>query len=144
MSNPLHRLRAVIDNWASSQVVRVALFGSSMAHEEWDALLTSAYTDLRPRIVKVWRVREADVLVIHGPLTPLSWQALHRWLANRPTPQTPLMAVGPELVLNEQGFLRGPTGEWSEVQVSHWLADHPPAPRDLWKAVSCALESRHV
>ena len=144
MNNPLKALRHSLDAWATSKVVRVALFGHGLAQEEWDGLLTSAYADLRPRVMRVSLVREADLLAIHGPLTPLSWQALLAWVAKRRDETVPVLAVGAELRLDEEGRLLGPGGEKSDFVVTSWLPSHPPAPRELWAAVRCALGGGHV
>ena len=137
-------LQKVIDRWASHHVARVAVFGSGVYGQEWDALLTSAYSELKPRIQLVPLVREADLLAIHGPVTSLNWPLLQQWVARRRSSAVPVIAVGSQLTLDEKGYLISPAGDLSHFQVSLCLPCDPPLPRELWQGVCCALELPHV
>ena len=142
MSKVFSPLIRMLDRWASRRVVRVALFGQGLAIAEWESLTTTPYLKARPRIQLVEQPAEAEVLAIHGPLTDLNWPLLIDWVS-KARPDTLLLGIGAELVINSEGALLGPQ-QYSEFKVQRVLPGQPPTPEEILLTVREMMEIPHV
>lgn len=95
---------------SKDKTIRVAIFGIGPTVTEWD--MPAERIDVLPT------AKGADVLVVHGPLTPSNWPRFEAWLAQR-SPEARLLGVGHE-VSSHEGMLLDP---WSQPS-GHRLDGH--------------------
>lgn len=133
----------IADRWANRRIVRVATFGQGLSLAEWESLMTSAHQGATMRVELVSDPAEAQILAVHGPLTPLSWPLFLDW-CQRARSGAQFLAVGAEVRLSADGHLLSASGEHSPVRMSASVAGHPPTPEELAFAVRQLVEAPHV
>ncbi len=128
--------KTFLHHWAHSRRVRVAVFGPGASLGEWLSLSTLAWRELRPVVEVTADPREADLLVIEGPLSGASWPALEAWcVAGRP-----ILGVGPDLPVDGDGRLLMAGGVASALKLSGRVGGVVPAPAELRRAALAVLE----
>lgn len=136
----LFPLPKVLLDWAARRMVNVAIFGNGLSLTEWEALRTSYWRHHRGFIVNIVNdPAQADLLAVHGPLTPSSWPFLERWLAQKRSDAL-VLAVGAEVRVSE-GHLVTPSGGLSAHRVNAVLPGHPPTPESLKASLSHLLQA---
>jgi Ni,Fe-hydrogenase III small subunit len=130
-------------NWAMKRLVRVAVFGPTLASVEWISLGTTPYARYRPRVQLTSFTPEAELLALHGPVTALNWPLVQKWLSDR-NPRAKILVVGPDVFLDSKGFILNPEGVASHFRADFLLPGCPPAPQELMAAVQSIFEVKHV
>lgn len=130
-------------NWAQKRLVRVSVFGPTLASAEWVSLTTTPYARYRPRVQLTSYTAEAELLALHGPITPLNWPLIQKWLSEK-NPRAKVLVVGPDVALAPQGFIVSPTGETSQYRADFLLPGCPPVPQELMAAIQSIFEVKHV
>lgn len=129
-------LKTNLESWLRNRKVRVALFGPGTSRSEWESLSTLAWSRYRPLIEVVRDNKEADLLVIEGPLSKAVWPALERWcMGNKP-----VLVVGGEVSLDETGYLLNSENQTSRIRAILQIGGPVPAPRELRQATLEALK----
>jgi hypothetical protein len=117
-----------LNNWAYRSKLRVFVCGTGSTACEWDSLRSSFYADLKPSIYRVYDANEADLIVLHGPLSDATIERIEEMLKVN---LLPVAGVGNELMINEQGRMLKSTGELSDVKLSAVFFGHTPEPQEL-------------
>lgn len=133
----------IADRWANQRIVRVATFGQGLSLLEWESLMTSSHQGTSMRVELVSDPAQAQILAVHGPLTPLSWPLFLDWCQRAPA-GAHFLAVGAEIRLAPEGYLLSIAGELSPVRMSASVAGHPPTPEELFFAVRQLVGASHV
>jgi hypothetical protein len=124
----LNFITRILNNWAYRSKLRVFVCGTGGTTCEWDSLRSSFYADLRPSIYRIYDANEADLIVLHGPLSDATLERLEEMLKVHPLP---VAGVGSQLRMDEQGYLMKSTGELSRLKLSAVLLRHMPEPHEL-------------
>lgn len=117
-----------LNRWAYRSKMRVFVCGTGGTTCEWDSLRSSFYADLKPSIYRVYDPNEADLVVLHGPLSDATVERLEELLAVHPLP---VAGVGSELMVNDQGQLLKSSGDPAQIKLSAVLLGHMPEPQEL-------------
>jgi hypothetical protein len=124
----LNFISRTLNNWAYRSKLRIFVCGTGGTTCEWDSLRSSFYADLKPSIYRVYDANEADLIVLHGPLSDATVERLEEMLEVH---SLPVAGVGSQLRLDEQGHILKSTGEHSRVKLSAVLLGHSPEPQEL-------------
>lgn len=128
-----------LGRWGRTRRVRVACFGPGILDGEWQSLGTLAWSRFRPLIELVADPRDADLLVIQGPLASGAWPALEKWSGGEP--KVPVLTIGAQLPTDSQGYLLRPDGTSSRILSSGAIAGLAPGPAELRAATLKTLET---
>ena len=129
-------ISAAIDRWAYRSKIRVYVAGVGGTTCEWDSLGSSFYEHLKPTIQRVHDVSEADLIALHGPVSDIGLQRLVE-LVN--ATGLPLVGVGSELKMSEEGYLLNQTGENIGLKLNSLLAMNYPSPENFHVLATKAL-----
>lgn len=132
--------KTFLHHWAHSRRVRIALFGPGVSRSEWLSLSTLAWRELRPVVEVTADPREADLLVVEGPLSDASWPALEAWCEAG----KPILGVGPDLHADGDGCLLKTGGVASALKLSGRVGGVVPDPAELRRAALAALEDYYA
>ena len=121
------------DRWAHRSKIRIYVAGVGGTTCEWDSLRSSFYKHLRPTVQRVYEASEADLIALHGPLSDI---ALERMSELSERVQLPIVAVGGDLSVSPEGFLRDRQGAQTQIRLAASLVQNFPTPEDLHRLAS--------
>ena len=130
-------ISAALDRWAYKSKIRVYVSGVGGTTCEWDSLRSSFYEHLKPTIQRVYDPSEADLIALHGPLSDLALIRLNELVRSS---GLPIIGVGSDLKMNEEGYLLNDAGTRVEIKLSSLLAMNYPMPENLHLLATKALQ----